>query len=68
MYRLWLIWQPCGPHWPGTEAILLNRQTQFGHFQWTVDGEFANDWINIGDIWDGSLGTASVMMGFFFSR
>jgi hypothetical protein len=52
----------------GTEAILLNRQTQFGHFQWTVDGEFANDWINIGEIWDGSLGTASVMMGFMLSR
>ncbi|MBA3481892.1 MAG: hypothetical protein H0T51_08765 [Pirellulales bacterium] len=52
----------------GTEAILLQRQTEFGHFQWTVDGEFANDWINIGDIWDGSLGTASVMMGFMLSR
>jgi hypothetical protein len=52
----------------GTEAILLQRQTQFGIFQWTVDGEFANDWINIGDVWDGSLGTASVMMGFMLSR
>lgn len=51
-----------------TEAILLNRQTSFGLFQWTVDGEFANDWINIGEIWDGSLGTASVMMGFMLSR
>jgi hypothetical protein len=52
----------------GTEAILLNRQTSYGLFQWTVDGEFANDWINLGDIWDGSLGTASVMMGFMLSR
>ena len=52
----------------GTEAILLSRQFSFGHFQWTVDGEFANDWINIGNIWDGNLGTASVMMGFMLSR
>lgn len=52
----------------GTEAILLQRQFTFGHFQWTVDGEFANDWINIGNIWDGSLGTASVMTGFMLSR
>lgn len=51
-----------------TEAILLQRQYSFGHFQWTVDGEFANDWINIGNVWDGSLGTASVMMGFMLSR
>jgi hypothetical protein len=51
-----------------TEAILLNRQTSYGLFQWTVDGEFANDWINIGEIWKGSLGTASVMMGFTLSR
>lgn len=52
----------------GTEAILLQRQYSFGHFQWTVDGEFANDWINIGNVWEGSLGTASVMMGFMLSR
>jgi hypothetical protein len=52
----------------GTEAILLQRQYSFGHFQWTLDGEFANDWINIGNIWKDSLGTASVMMGFMLSR
>jgi hypothetical protein len=52
----------------GTEAILLQRDFSFGQFQWTVDGEFANDWINIGNVWDGSLGTASVMMGFMLSR
>jgi hypothetical protein len=52
----------------GTEAILLQRQYSFGHVQWTVDGEFANDWINIGNVWEGSLGTASVMMGFMLSR
>jgi hypothetical protein len=52
----------------GTEAILLQRQYSFGHLQWTLDGEFANDWINFGDRWDGSLGTASVMMGFMLSR
>ncbi len=52
----------------GTEAILLQRQYSFGQFQWTLDGELANDWINIGNVWDGSLGTASVMMGFMLSR
>jgi hypothetical protein len=52
----------------GTEAILLQRQYSFGHVQWTVDGEFAQDWINIGNVWKDSLGTASVMMGFMLSR
>jgi hypothetical protein len=53
----------------GTEAILLQRQFSFGHFQWTLDGEFANDWIELGEgRWEGSLGTASVMMGFMLSR
>jgi hypothetical protein len=52
----------------GTEAILLQRQYSFGHFQWTLDGELANDWINIGNVWKDSLGTASVMMGFMLSR
>jgi hypothetical protein len=51
----------------GTEAILLQRQYSFGHFQWSVDGEYANDWINM-DVWEGSLGTASVTMGFMLSR
>ena len=53
----------------GTEAILLNRQTIYGLFQWTLDGEFANDWIDLANFRDdASLGTASVMMGFMLSR
>jgi hypothetical protein len=51
-----------------TEAILLQRQFSLGQFQWTVDGEFANDWIDFAGRWEGSLGTASVMMGFMLSR
>jgi hypothetical protein len=52
----------------GTEAILLQRNYSFGQFQWTVDGEFACDWINFENIADGDLGTAAVMMGFMLSR
>lgn len=57
-----------GGFYAGTEAILLRRDFTYGQFQWTVDGEFANDWVNIGNIWKGNLGTASVMMGFMLSR
>ncbi len=57
-----------GGLYAGTEAILLKRDLTFGHFQWTVDAEFANDWVNIGNIWEGNLGTASVMLGFMLSR
>ncbi len=52
----------------GTEAILLQRQFTFGHFQWTVDGEYASDWIDFGGRWEGTLSTASVTMGFMLSR
>jgi hypothetical protein len=52
----------------GTEAILLQRQYSFGQFQWTVDGEFACDWINFDNVIEGDLGTAAVMMGFMLSR
>jgi hypothetical protein len=52
----------------GTEAILLQRQYAIGHIQWTLDGQYANNWIDIGNRWEGSLGMASVMMGFMLSR
>jgi hypothetical protein len=52
----------------GTEAILLQRQYAIGHIQWTLDGQYANNWIDIGGGWDGSLATASVMLGFMLSR
>ncbi len=52
----------------GTEAILLHRDTSIGSIAWTVDGEFSNDWIEFDNFESGSLGTASVMVGFMLSR
>jgi hypothetical protein len=52
----------------GTEAILLQRQYAIGHIQWTLDGQYAHDWIDIGGRWDGDLSVGSVMMGFMLSR
>jgi hypothetical protein len=52
----------------GGEAILLRRQSPLGGIELVADAEFANDWINIGDIWTGSLGTASLTFGMMFSR
>jgi len=51
-----------------TEAILLRRHTAVGEVQWTVDGELANDWIDFEKFHSGSLGSASIMMGFMLSR
>ncbi len=52
----------------GAELILLNRDTAAGTATWLIDGEFANDWIEFTG-WDtGSLGTASIMLGFMLSR
>jgi hypothetical protein len=52
----------------GTELILLNRDTAAGTATWLIDGEFANDWIEFTG-WDrGSLGTASITLGFMLSR
>ncbi|HYO23514.1 MAG TPA: hypothetical protein VEQ85_01040 [Lacipirellulaceae bacterium] len=52
----------------GAEAILLMRQTRAGSVAWTLDGEFANDWVQFGGFGGGSLGTASVMLGVMLSR
>jgi len=52
----------------GTEAILLQRDTSVGHIQWTLDGELANDWIEFEAFEAGTMGTASIMLGFMLSR
>jgi hypothetical protein len=51
-----------------TEAILLQRQYAFGHLQWTLDAEFANDWVNLEGFHSGSLTTAALTLGFMLSR
>jgi hypothetical protein len=52
----------------GTEAILLRRNTSIGSVAWTIDAEFANDWVEFEEFHRGSLGTASIMFGFMLSR
>lgn len=52
----------------GTEAILLARDLRIGSTAITVDGEFGNDWMEFGGWGRGSLGTASVTLGFMLSR
>jgi len=52
----------------GAEAILLDRNYSFGHVQWTLDGELANDWMEFEGFERGSLGTASLTLGFMLSR
>jgi hypothetical protein len=52
----------------GTEIILLARDTTVGSTAWTLDGEFANDWIEFDGWGRGSLGTASISLGFMLSR
>jgi hypothetical protein len=52
----------------GTEAILLARDLRVGSTAITVDGEFGNDWMEFGGWGRGSLGTASVTLGFMLSR
>lgn len=53
----------------GVEAILLRQASRYGTFQWTLDGEFANDWVSFeGFKTSSNLGTASIMLGFMLSR
>lgn len=52
----------------GTEAILVNRKHDWGTTSWTLDSEFANDWVSFDDFDSGSLGTASITLGWMFSR
>jgi hypothetical protein len=52
----------------GVEAILLARDTQIGNLAWTIDSEYANDWIKFNNWNSGSLGTGSIMFGFMVTR
>jgi hypothetical protein len=51
-----------------TQVILLRRNAGCGIMQFTVDGEFAHDWINLDGFKSGGLGTASILFGFLFSH
>ena len=50
------------------QGILLRRHAALGDFQFTVDGEFAHDWINFDGFESRGLATASLMFGFMFTR
>jgi hypothetical protein len=52
----------------GTEAILLARDLRIGSTAITLDGEFGNDWVDFGGWGRGSLGTATMTLGFMLSR
>lgn len=52
----------------GAEAVLLERQYAFGQCKWTLEGEFANDWVDFERFHSGSFVTASVLVGFMLSR
>jgi hypothetical protein len=52
----------------GTEVMLLNRDWAGGSVQWTLDAEIANDWIDFEGFESGSLGTATIMLGWMYSR
>jgi hypothetical protein len=52
----------------GTEVMLLNRDWMGGSVQWTLDTEIGNDWIDFEGFESGSLGTATVMLGWMYSR
>ena len=57
-----------GGLYAGVEAILLARDLSIGSAAATLDGEFANDWVDFGTFRKGSLGTASIMLGVMLSR
>ncbi len=50
------------------EAVVLQRAYRYGTIQWTLDSEYANDWVQLQGFDKGSLGTASVLFGMMFSR
>jgi hypothetical protein len=51
-----------------TQVILLRRNAGRGIMQFTIDGEFAHDWINLDGFKSGGLGTASILFGFLLSH
>jgi hypothetical protein len=52
----------------GSDWILLERQLSFGQMRWNLDAELANDWLHLTGFDAGNLMTASVTLGFMFSR
>ncbi|QEG32841.1 hypothetical protein [Bythopirellula goksoeyrii] len=50
------------------EALILKRNSPLGDLQWTIDGEFAQDWIEYSNFAEGGLGTASLLFGFMLVR
>jgi hypothetical protein len=51
-----------------TEAILLRRASPVGDLQWTVNAEFANDWVQFKGFESSQLATASILFGAMLSR
>jgi hypothetical protein len=52
----------------GAEAVLLDRSTCCGHVAWLIDGELGSDWMQFDNWGSGSLGTASIALGFMLTR
>ncbi|TWU24766.1 hypothetical protein Pla144_36520 [Bythopirellula polymerisocia] len=50
------------------EALVLKRSSPLGDLQWTIDGEFAHDWIDISNFEKRGLATASLLFGFMVVR
>lgn len=50
------------------EALLLRRSSPIGDCQWTLDGEFAHDWVNFEGFERRGLATASLLFGFMVAR
>lgn len=50
------------------EALVLKRSSPLGDLQWTIDGEFAHDWIDFGNFENRGLATASLLFGLMVVR
>ena len=50
------------------EALVLKRSSPLGDLQWTIDGEFAHDWIDLSNFEERGLATASLLFGFMVVR
>ena len=50
------------------EALLLKRNSPLGDLQWTVDLEFAHDWIDFSNFEQRGLATGALLFGFTLMR
>lgn len=50
------------------EWLLLRRNSPIGDCQWTLDGEFAHDWVDFEGFEQRGLATASLLFGFMVAR